>query len=49
VGTLVEVGKERIKPIEVREILESKEPTRAPYTAKPHGLYLHRVFLEVEK
>jgi tRNA pseudouridine38-40 synthase len=47
VGTLVEVGKGRIKPIEVKEILESKDPTRAPYTAKPYGLYLHKVLLEV--
>lgn len=45
VGTLVEVGKGKIEPEEVKEILESKDPKRAPYTAKPYGLYLHKVFL----
>ncbi len=44
VGTLVEVGKGSLKPKEIKEILESRDPKRAPYNAKPHGLYLHKVF-----
>ncbi len=44
VGTLIEVGKGRLKPIDVKGILESKNPNRAPYTAKPYGLYLIKVF-----
>jgi len=47
VGTLVEVGKGKMAPSEVKSILESKNPQLAPFTAKPHGLYLHKVLLEV--
>jgi tRNA pseudouridine38-40 synthase len=42
VGTLVEVGMERITGEEVKRLLN--EGGTAPYTAKPYGLYLHRVF-----
>jgi len=43
VGTLVEVGKGKMEPLKVKEILESKDPKRAPYNAKPYGLYLLKV------
>jgi len=45
IGTLVEVGKGKLKPQEVEEIMEKRDPKAAPYNAKPYGLYLHRVFL----
>ena len=45
VGTLVEVGLRRLNPSEVKELLERRDPSAAPYNAKPHGLYLHKVFL----
>lgn len=43
VGTLVQVGKERISPREFREILESGEKTKFVQTAPPSGLYLEEV------
>jgi len=45
VGTLVEVGLGRLAPEEVKKLMEMKNPSKAPYNAKPHGLYLHKVFL----
>jgi len=44
VGTLVEVGLGKIKPSDVERLFSLKDPSKAPYNAKPHGLYLHRVF-----
>ena len=43
VGTLVEVGKGNIKPAEVKEIILSKDRSRAGPTAPAHGLYLIKV------
>ena len=43
VGTLVEVGKGRMEPQEVKKILESKDPSKAPFNAKAYGLYLAKV------
>ena len=43
VGTLVEVGKGKTKPDEIKEILESKDRSRAGPTAPAHGLYLIKV------
>ena len=40
IGTLVEVGRGKISPGEVAEILEAKDRTRAGPTAPPHGLCL---------
>ena len=45
VGTLVEIGKGNLKAEDVRRIMEKRDPKTAPYNAKPHGLYLHRVFI----
>jgi tRNA pseudouridine38-40 synthase len=43
VGALVEVGLGKITPEDVKQILESKDRTRAPATAPAHGLFLKRV------
>ena len=43
VGTLVEVGKEKIKADEIKEIIKSKNRKRAGPTAPAHGLYLMKV------
>ena len=45
VGTLVEIGRGNLKPEDVEMIMEKRDPKVAPYNAKPHGLYLHKVFL----
>ncbi|MFL5309950.1 MAG: tRNA pseudouridine(38-40) synthase TruA [Myxococcales bacterium] len=44
VGTLVEVGHGKRSPESLRELLESKDRTRAGPTAPPHGLLLDEVF-----
>ena len=46
VGTLVEVGDGRLEPVQVGEILESRDRTRAGQTAPAHGLCLVEVFYE---
>jgi tRNA pseudouridine38-40 synthase len=43
VGTLVQVGKERISPGEFRGILESGEKTKFVHAAPARGLYLKEV------
>ncbi len=43
-GTLVEVGRGKIGPETVRNILESKERRLAGPTAPPHGLFLEKIF-----
>ena len=45
-GTLVDVGLGKIKPEEIKDIIESKERTRAGKTLKPQGLYLVSVEYE---
>jgi tRNA pseudouridine38-40 synthase len=42
-GTLIEVGRGRLEPGSVREILAAKDRRLAGPTAPPHGLYLLRV------
>ena len=42
-GTLVDVGLGKIKPEEIKSIIESKDRTRAGKTLPPHGLYLVKV------
>lgn len=44
VGTLVEVGRGKRDPAWVREVLESRDRTRAGVTAPAHGLCLMKVF-----
>ena len=43
VGILIRVGEEKIEPIKVKEILESKDRTRNGKTAPAEGLYLTKV------
>ena len=43
VGTLVEVGQEKRKPGEMKQILDAKDRRSAGYTAPAQGLYLVRV------
>lgn len=43
VGTLVEVAFGRFAPDEIKNIIESKDRTKAGMTAPPEGLYLNRV------
>lgn len=43
-GTLIYVNEGKIAPDEITEIIESRDRNRAGITAKPHGLYLNRVF-----
>ncbi len=42
-GTLVEVGQGKVRPDEVKAILEGKDRTLAGLTAPPQGLYLWQV------
>jgi len=43
VGTLVEVGRDKISSSEIRDILEAKDRRKAGPTAPPQGLYLLKV------
>jgi len=43
VGTLIEVGRGKIEPLKVKEILESKDRSLAGPTAPPQGLFLRKV------
>jgi tRNA pseudouridine38-40 synthase len=42
-GTLCLVGREKINPLEVKNILEATDRTKAGATAPAHGLYFYRV------
>lgn len=44
VGTLIEVGRGRINPDDIKDIIESKNRQKAGITAKPYGLYLEKVY-----
>ncbi|ADU96616.1 tRNA pseudouridine(38-40) synthase TruA [Thermovibrio ammonificans] len=46
VATLVKVGTGEVKPQEVKEMLQAKDRSRAPFLAPPDGLYLERVFYD---
>ncbi len=43
VGTIVEVGKEKIEPLKIKEIIKNKKRKQAGPTAPAHGLYLLKV------
>jgi len=43
VGTLIEVGRGKIEPARVKEILDSKNRSLAGPTAPPQGLFLEKV------
>ena len=42
-GTLVDVGKEKILPNNIKKIIESKDRSKAGVTAPAHGLYLIKI------
>ena len=42
-GTLVDVGKGKIEPSDIKSIIEMKDRDKAGVTAPPHGLYLKEV------
>ena len=44
VGALIRVGEGKIKPSEIKEIIESKERSRAGKSVPPNGLCLEEVF-----
>jgi tRNA pseudouridine38-40 synthase len=44
IGTLIDVGRGKLAPQQVKEILESRQRTKAGFTAPPHGLFLEQVF-----
>ncbi|KRQ87265.1 tRNA pseudouridine synthase A [Caloramator mitchellensis] len=44
VGTLIDVGRGKIKPNEIKDIIQSKDRKRAGATAPPQGLYLEKVY-----
>ncbi len=43
VGALVKVGVGDWKPIRIKEVLESRDRSKAPATSPPHGLFLYSV------
>ena len=43
-GTLVEVGRGKIRPEEIKEIIEAKDREKAGHTAPPNGLYLAEIY-----
>lgn len=43
-GTLVEIGQGKRRPEEMKDIIDSRDRTRAGHTAPPNGLYLAKVF-----
>lgn len=48
-GTLVDVGLGKIQPEKVFDIIESKDRQNAGHTAPPQGLYLMKVYYELEE
>jgi tRNA pseudouridine38-40 synthase len=48
VGTLVEIGRGKIKPTRIIEILNSKNRCMAGATAPPEGLYLEKIWYSSE-
>lgn len=49
VGTLIEVGRGRLRPEEVEEILESRDRQKAGPTAPAEGLYLAEIYFTQEE
>ncbi len=44
VGTLLEIAQGKIKEGSIKNIIESKDRTKAGFTAPPCGLYLNKIF-----
>ena len=49
VGTLVEVGLGKLKPVDIRNILKSCDRSQAGMTAPAHGLILWKVMYGKKK
>jgi tRNA pseudouridine38-40 synthase len=47
VGTLIYVNEGKFTPLQIKEILDLKDRTRAGKTAPAHGLYLNKVYYDV--
>ena len=45
-GTLVDVGRGKIPPEDMKEIIRGRDRTKAGHTAPPQGLYLAKVYYE---
>lgn len=45
-GTLVDIGRGKIAPDDMKEIIEAKDRTKAGHTAPPYGLYLAEVYYD---
>jgi tRNA pseudouridine38-40 synthase len=43
-GTLVRVGQDKLKPVDIKKILQSKDRKQASLTAPARGLYLKKVW-----
>ena len=43
VGTLIEIGKEKIKPSDLKHILAAKNRSKAKTSVSAHGLYLWNI------
>lgn len=44
VGTLIDINSGKITPDTIPDIIQSRDRLRAGITAKPHGLYLNKVY-----
>ncbi len=49
IGTLIEVGHNKINCSEIKDIILSKDRTRAGKTAKPNGLVLEKIYYDIDK
>ncbi|MGM0530299.1 MAG: tRNA pseudouridine(38-40) synthase TruA, partial [Bacteroidota bacterium] len=43
VGTMLEIGQEKIEPEKIRDIIESKNRSKAGYSVPPNGLFLTNI------
>jgi len=48
VGTLLEIGKGKLKPEEMQRIIEAKDRSRAGFSVPAHGLFLERVVYPID-
>jgi len=48
VGTLLEIGKGKLKPEEMQRIIEAKDRSRAGFSVPAHGLFLERVIYPID-
>ena len=46
VGTLLEAGKGKIKPADIKKIIEAKDRGKAGFSAPAHGLFLEKILYD---